>query len=229
MSTQMKTNLCIESYSSGYIVEFVTQHPIDWCESQKEMAQRDGLADKCGRPPVPSMLIFFEAIVAARGLITQEEFWLASKQRWGDFPTRETQRRLGISLEEMHTALRVKAFRNFYPSAIDSLHLFSLLVESQVADRCSLDCAKDVLSSTDLTLEHKGKPYTVALHVGTVSARDSLNHKKKYRGAKPCDFTVTLKMNRPKEPGNKRWLNESDLQEIIDEFKYPKLIQKRLF
>ena len=41
----MKTNLRLEYYKSEYLVDFLTQYPVDWCQRQKHLAERGGLAD----------------------------------------------------------------------------------------------------------------------------------------------------------------------------------------
>lgn len=214
----MKTNLRLEYYSSRHIQEFVTRFPVDWCDDRKYLANRVGcLADLCGRPPVPSMLVFFQTVIG-HGLITQDQMWIASLEEWGqDFPPETCEaRKRGYSKAKCLEALQVKCFRNFYSSAIDSLHVFALLVECRVAGRCTLDCAQDVCSATDLIVESYNHHFTIALVAGSSSGQNSLNHKRSHRQAKPCDFTLPLPMDRPKTPGNKRWYNPDDLKPIRD-------------
>lgn len=237
----MKTNLRLQYYSSDYIMDFVARHPVDWCYDAplikqlnftkvRDVTGRGGLADQCGRPPVPTMQVFFNAVTSLSRPITQEELWEWCKNAWGmqwlqSVPGQKVRRRPDgtleqITLADLHEALRIKTYYNFYASAIDSLHVFALLVESGAAEWCVLDCAEDVLGGTDLSVGAGDLHCTIALRASTQWARDDAAHKQKNRGATTTQFVIEWPRSRLKGVGDKRWYTLDDLVPVLDALKH---------
>lgn len=189
---------------SQTILAFLDSHPIDW--SDKELAKRGGIGDQAGRPPTPSVREFLVLLRQERGLFTQEAFVIHCAQVWATWWN---------TLSKHHQAgVKAKLYRNFYPSLIDSLHVWSMLVEAQWFDRCVLDSCDDATGDTDLTLSRDSLTIRIALIGPTKAAITDRQYKRTVRngGHDTEVVTVQLPRDRPFGPGRKRWYRLDDFR-----------------
>jgi len=210
-------SIALQYMSSEAIVQYVAEHPIDW--DDRDLAKRGGVGDTAGVPPTPSVEEFIKLFYTKRGLFTQEEYWEGC---WNSWDVYDAEWCVCLT-EEQIRGLRAKAFRNFYPSMIDSLHSWSLLVESGKFDVCNMDSLQDAVGKTDLTIIDKmGRIHQVALVGPTPSAKDCAvyKHNNRNNGADLVGVhSVQLPYERPRSPGNKRWFQIDDFALLIQNAK----------
>jgi len=199
----------LQYYSSAYIVGFCRKHPIDWMPAWASERRRGALADQCGMPPKPSVAIFFELLTAGKKLFTQGEFWSRCVESWDG----EWWQKLDA---HRRTALQAKAYANFYPSCIDQLHVWALLVEEGDFDECFLDTLEDYVGHSDLTLVRNGTRIKIGLRIGSRHAQQDRSYKLTHRKADQSVVDVPLPLDRPMDArSNKRWYEWSDLSRLI--------------
>ena len=136
----MQKEIALQYFSSDYILNFFDKHPQKWCS--RELADKGNVLT-----PTPAFSIFFELLREKEDLFTYEEYINSSFLKWQEFFTTLT--------EEVKNGLKCRLQRQFYPSAIDSLYIWALLVESNQFSICLLDTEKDVVSKTDLIVFSK--------------------------------------------------------------------------
>ena len=200
--------------SSDSIVAFCNANPIWWGED------RD--ANKAGNWYIepPAMAIFFGCLTVHGGLFSQQDYVNYA----GAVPVRVNIPGLGDNLSfpelaEGHSLpLRTRLCRNFYVSAIDSLHVWALLVESGEFDRCFLDTADDVVGKTDLSVWRRdGQYFRINLAVGSHRAKQWAEHKRLFRGECNEGLRIELPCRLPKQqPSNKRWYRLEDFAVLFD-------------
>lgn len=187
---------------SEAIVEFISKHPIKWYSLQS--ARKGDILT-----PSPAVSVFFDLLRKKGELFTQEEYIEECRRRWPDWFKEH---------KEISEHLEARLGRNFYPSCIDSLHFFSLTVESGYFNRCLLNTVADAVGKVDLVLFSRKclDPINVALQVGTREAARRRIYKDTFRKKTPVKvYTVVLPVSRPKGPGNKRWYRIEDVFELI--------------
>jgi len=119
---------------------------------------------------------------------------------------------------EQKKGISHRLFRNFYPSAIDSLHVWAMLVETGRFDRCVVSTKDDVVGKTDISVWaiDADTPIQVALHVDNEYTRRWTAYKRSARGDVPTGLVdVMLTLDRPRRPGNKRWYTVEDLTLVL--------------
>lgn len=199
----------LKYYSSEYIVDFVSRHPIDW--SNRKLAKRGGSGDMAGVTPTPAVYEFLALLAQRKGLFTQKEYKNYCFDVWSSWlENKNDQEKAGVA---------AKLYRNFYPSMIDSLHVWSLLVETGEFSQCYLDSTEDALSKSDLTVVRlNGAEIKIALSIGSYNARRDRDYKRNYRGRYDgiVLFDVELSMDRPRRPGNKRWYVTEDFSSLLN-------------
>ena len=115
--------------------------------------------------------------------------------------------------------LGVRLYRNFYPSMIDSLHVWALLAETQLFDVCFLDSTADAVAKTDLTLVKGSTEYRIALFAGSKRSVNDRLFKLKNRNTESevlC-IDVVLPMERKQSYGKKRWYEIGDFENFIQQ------------
>lgn len=189
-------------FSSDIIKDFVKRNPIDW--GHKCLANGPGNI----KTPTSAMEVFFSNLHSKKKLFTQKEYATYAWEEWKSWKKKLTKRQI--------QGVEARLYRNFYPSAIDSLYVWSMLVETDRFALCTIDIAEDVYSKTDLTVWSKNKDkYKIALHVDSEYCKKWTKYKKSVRG-KPVDvIDVVLTMDRPRKPGNKRWYTIEDLEPLL--------------
>jgi hypothetical protein len=194
--------------SSRHIVEYMTRHPIQWMDNKKWMADVGGPGDKAGLPPVPSVELWIECLRSKERLFSQDEYadyYLANGRirNWLQ----------GKSPEQVE-GVRVKQYRNFYPSMIDSLHVWALLAESGLFDSCIVETDRDAISKIDMVVMADGHRLALAIRGPTPDATRAKAYKDKYRGNGQATNAIELALSikKPRSPGNKRWF---DAEEVI--------------
>ena len=197
--------------SSQAIKNFCASHPIIW--PPPWLSTRGGPGDQAGLPPVPSVEVFLDLLRVKHGLFTQEDFWQASVSSWGNWYSNLGAEAPDGSRALLQRGLKAKAYRNFYPSMIDSLHVWAMLVEAGEFDRCWLDSVEDYTSKTDLTVCNKsGIIWRIALQ-----GRARNIHRPTARGLMPTKTSIVnlpSRKDRPATEGNKQWF-------ILDDFFTP--------
>lgn len=212
---------------SKEIIAFCKENPIDW--SNAELAKIGGIGDQAGLPPIPSVDIFLDLYHCRKSLFTQEQFfshclsmWESKNPEWvaGLYlqPGRPKSAPSFIEFPSYLDGLRAKAYRNFYPSMIDSLHVWAMMVESGWFKMCYLDSCEDATGKSDITaIDNRGDEYKFALLIGSKNGLSALRHK---RGSRSNGITthfvdVPLPTSRPKGIGNKRWYCMDDIVSAI--------------
>lgn len=192
---------------SDEIVDFITKNPIDW--GDRDAAKRGGIGDQAGVTPTPAVEEFIDLLLTKRSLFTQDEYIQHCRGKWIDWLNTKTgDQRLGV---------RAKLLRNFYPSMIDSLHVWAMLCESGMFDRCVLNSTEDAIGKSDISVYSKDRVYRIALVGPTRNAIDDRQYKIKHRnGDKVDDFIeIVIPKEYPRDPGNKRWLRKSDVMAAL--------------
>lgn len=194
--------------NSERIQEFMGQHPIDWANAQD--ASIGGPGDQAGMPPVPSVLIFLDALQTNKELFTQEEFFSRCCASWGAW--------YGKLPDQERAGLKAKAFRNFYPSMVNSLHAWAILLESchPQIDTCVWNSNDDVAYKTDLFFKRGDKSVHADLFIGSHIGQSCRRYKRENRGQPDEEhISVPLTMDRPRTPGNMRWYTLRDFFHVI--------------
>jgi hypothetical protein len=192
--------------STDAILSFMTEHPIDW--SDKELAKRGGIGDSAGLSPTPAVREFLALLRQHHGLFTQEVFAQHCAHVWDAWwKTLSRHQQSGV---------RAKLYRNFYPSLIDSLHVWSMFVEAQWFDRCILDSCDDATGKTDITVTNKMITHHIALLGPTKQALRDREYKLNIRHPGLLAHTIAIQLppSRDVGPGNKRWFNLTDFQSL---------------
>lgn len=195
---------------STEIMGFVSDNPIDWRNEHKLTAKRGGYGDQAGPTPTPAVEEFLKMLQDRRALFTQQEYAVWCFRAWFDWigPKHRLQK-LGV-----HT----KLYRNFYPSMIDSLHVWAMLVESGRFDACVLDSADDAIGKTDLTVTAGDATFRLALIGPTAQAATDRAYKIERRSTdRSACIEIAMQIGAPKSPGNKRWHKAPDVLAAIQQ------------
>lgn len=194
--------------SSRHIVDYLTRHPIMWLDDKKWMAEIGGPGDKAGLPPIASVELWIECLRRKERLFSQEEY---VEHYFGNAKIAAWLR--GKPLEQVE-GVRVKQYRNFYPSMIDSLHVWALLAETGLFDSCIVETDRDAISKVDMIVTTEGHRLSLAIRGPTEDATRAKNYKGKYRntGDSRNAIELALSIRKPRSPGNKRWF---DAEEVV--------------
>ena len=190
--------------SSQSIQAYCADHPIVW-HCREDTYSGDVLT------PTPAMSIFFNLLSERAALFTQDDYWQYAKASWADW--------IATLDARVVIGLRARLDRNFYPSAIDSLYVWALLVETGLFTRCTIDTVADAVGKTDISVWPKldSPAIKIGLRAGTRYCDARTDYKRQYRGAADGKMIdLVLDMNRDRAPGNKRWYNAKDIQPVID-------------
>lgn len=193
---------------SSEIVDYITINTIDWADNHKELAKRGGVGDSVGVTPTPAVEEFLNLLIAKRGLFTQYEYMAHCWESWRSWVAPKSQmQKLG---------LRARLYRNFYPSMIDSLHVWAMLCESGMFDLCFMSATEDAIGKSDLILHSGKREIRLALIGPTGQASSDRQYKIEHRNnGEPECIQIKLNPNYPKSPGNKRWFRKSDVMQAI--------------
>lgn len=197
------TQIRLVYYRSDEIQRFCSENPIDW-KTRKEAEMGNIM------PPSPAIGIFFSTLMDYGHLFTQQEYYREAWNAWKPW-TRELS-------EEEAAGMKARLYRNFYPSAIDSLHAWSLLVESGEFAYCILDTAEDATDKKDITVwTNDDISIGIELFAANNYTGKWRKHKARYRGT-PDGKTVEvpLTFDRPRRPGNKRWYTMADFKVVLE-------------
>lgn len=202
--------------SSEYIVGYLTENPLveeTWSREYKALAGIGGPGDKAGMPPKASMGCFLELLDRRHGaLFTQQEFFEACCHDWEEADPGW----LFLATDEQFEGLQAKAFRNFYPSGIDTIHFWALCAELGQFDRARYSLRHDVVGHEDLRLYSGDRAVKIALHPASRAARNAAAYKVNYRGDTGNNtMHVELPLDRPRSPGNKRWYRQGDIIPLL--------------
>ena len=189
-------------FSSTLILEFGKKHPVDMYT--RDLAEMGDILT-----PTPAMGEFFDCLLNAGRLITQGDYITYACNQWVVWFT-------GLKSHQKEGII-ARLARNFYPSAIDSLHAWALLVESGKFKSAIIDILEDAVGKTDLTVEAKnGIKYKIGLSIDNAYTRQREAYKRTYRGDVPHDLIdIRLPMERNKI-GNKRWYEIEDFEPLFE-------------
>lgn len=192
---------------SDEIVDFVSRNPIDW--DVKEYARRGGSGDQAGMPPTPAVEEFLDLLLERCALFTQREYWVHCWHKWNIW--------IAGKPTEQQRGVKAKLYRNFYPSMIDSLHVWSMLCESGMFDTCVLNSLEDAIGKTDLMVRSKQRILRIAFLGPTDSAVSDRAYKMQHRNGGQDVHCVEIQMPKeyPRQPGNKRWFRRSDIMSAM--------------
>jgi hypothetical protein len=191
-----------------YILDFFRVHPCDMCDQYADVV-RPGTPGNV-MSPTPVMDSFFQQLGERDGqLMTQEAF--------ADYHlAREAERQWYATLDAFtQRCYRARLYRQFYLSAIDSLHVWALLGTryrpngTLVFDRCIIDTKKDVVLKTDLLVYRAEACLRIALTVDTHNAQRVNTYKRQHRGG-PVAGTIELRLRvgrARRSVGNKCWFH----------------------
>lgn len=201
----MSKHVALLYFASGAIEDYCRRYPVEW--PSRELANGPGNL----MTPTSAMAVFFDLLAKNGRLFTQREYVDYAWTVWSEWKK---------TLTDTETlGIEARLYRNFYPSAIDSMHVWALLVETRAFAYCSLDTAHDALGKTDLTVVSKDRRVVkVALLSGTAYSKRWTSYKRKARGEVRGTVDIILPMNRPREPGNKRWYRLDDLVPVFKAF-----------
>lgn len=192
-------------FSSTMILEFCKKHPVNMYT--RNLAERGDILT-----PSPAMGEFFDCLLNKGRLITQEDYITYTHNQWHEwFTGLQSQQKEGIV---------ARLARNFYPSAIDTVHAWALLVESGKFKSAVIDILEDAVGKTDLTVEAKnGYKYKIGLSIDNRYSRQREAYKRAYRGDVPDDLIdIRLPMERNKI-GNKRWYEIEDFEPLFEQIR----------
>jgi hypothetical protein len=192
---------------SGRVVDYIARNPIDW--DDRELAKRGGAGDQAGVPPTPTVEEFFGLLLDKQGLFTQRQYWEHCWRKWNGWIKEKP--------EQQQRGVKAKLYRNFYPSYIDSLHVWSILCESGEFDQCVLNSTEDAVGKTDITVRRGDRVYRIAIVGPTDHAVNDRAYKVAYRGDGETVAHVVLQMPiaYEKNPGNKRWFRSPNVMDAI--------------
>ncbi len=205
---------------SEQIVRYVARHPIDW--DNRERAKRGGVGDQAGVTPTPAVEEFLRLYLDRRDLFTQRDYMYHCWDQWRDWIVdKPKEQKLGV---------KAKLYRNFYPSMIDSLHVYAMLVEMDAFDTCVLNSSEDAIGKSDLILTSREREIRLALIGPKQAAVDDRAYKLAHRNEGTSELEcieVVLRDEYPMYPGNKRWYQKQDLwQAILAPAMRPKLVRE---
>jgi hypothetical protein len=161
------------------------------------------------------MKVFWDLLTARKGLFTQKEYldYAWNLPEWREWRNTLT--------EEVIKGVSARLYRNFYPSAIDSLYVWALLSESQIFHVCTIDVVSDVEGKIDLKVwisPYKSIP--IALKGCQTKENAKWSRTKENRGNPPHNiFNAYIPWYRLKSPGNKRWYEICDFEALINKVK----------
>lgn len=202
------TNLDLYFFSSEYIVNYLRVHPVDW--SDLDLSRRGGVGDRAGVTPTPAVAEFLALLQQKRDLFTQREYEEHCRAVWCEWFNR---------LEVNHQrGVIAKLHNNFYPSMIDTLHVYALLVEERVGDCYIVSPEMDARAKIDLIVKVNGQAFGLALIGPTDDADHARAYKTEHRPGIADDQVLVVKLPnaRPRAPGNKRWYRIEDLTAVFD-------------
>jgi len=191
--------------STGDILDYFRSYQVNW--GDKRLADNDGNV----RTPSPAIGMFYELYHLKGGdLFTQSEYYDYCAQKWGAWfmNLRENQKE----------GLRHRLYGSFYPSAVDTVYAWALLVETRRFSKCIIDSLNDAVSKVDISVyDNRKNRYSLALSTDSKRNAEWKTHKRKYRGAmRGNTHEILLPLSRPKGIGNKRWYEISDFYEFFE-------------
>lgn len=200
-------------FGSDYIKNFLGRNPVSW--EGKHLAGLGGAGDTAGPTPEPAAQAFLDLLTSRNNLFSQSEYVVHCIDRWHEWLKDKTPLQVN--------GVKAKLSRNFYPSFIDSIHVWALLSETKMFDMCFIDSYDDAVAKTDITVISSAGRAAIAL-CGLRSRRTTRcrEHKKAYRGGTECYdkvIEVYFPFERKMRPGNKRWYELNDFRhlELFDE------------
>ena len=201
-------------FSSTTILEFCKKHPVNMYT--RDLAELGDILT-----PTPAMGEFFDCLMDVGRLITQEDYITYALNQWHEWFT-------GLPSQQKEGTV-ARLARNFYPSAIDTIHAWALLVESGKFKSAIIDILEDAVGKTDLTVEAKnGYKYKIGLSIDNPYSRQREVYKRTYRGDVPDDLIdIRLPMERNKI-GNKRWYEIEDFEPLFGQIRKKELAVNRI-
>jgi hypothetical protein len=163
------------------LVEFCKAHPVDLKPDWSSVTRRGGTGDVM--PPTPAADTFFTLyleVLQGRRLPTQREYAEYCVGAWREWFT-------GQLTRYVQQCFVARLYRNFYPSFVDSIHVWALLgtryaVNGRlVFDQCVLDTYADVIQNSDLLAYRGEECLRIALRSQTRQAREDAWYKQTHR------------------------------------------------
>ena len=188
--------------SSNAIQSFCARNPIQWFT--RELAEQGDVLT-----PTPGMQVFFDMLLDSNRLFTQAQYYEKACLAWADW--------LSSLKPKVQEGIKARLYRNFYPSAIDSVHAWALLVETGLFDACYIDPLTDAKSKTDITVITKDRrSISIALFFGGAYSRQRTDYKRLVRGKADHAIDVVMPANREHGAGRKRWYEIKDFAPVLE-------------
>lgn len=202
------TNLDLHFFGSEYIVNYLRFHPVDW--SDLHLSRRGGAGDQAGVTPTPAVAEFLALLKQNGDLFTQREYEEHCRRVWCEWFNRLP--------EHLQRGVIAKLHNNFYPSMIDTLHVYALLVEERIGDCYIVSPEMDARDKIDLIVKVNGQAIGLALIGPTDDADHDRAYKTEHRPGIADDQLIVVKLPnaRPRTPGNKRWYQLQDFQVLLE-------------
>ncbi len=198
------TNLDLYFFGSEYIVNYLRFHPVDWSDLQ--LSRRGGAGDQAGVTPTPAVQEFLALLKYKGELFTQREYAEHCRWVWRNW--------FNLLSQPQQRGVTAKLHNNFYPSMIDTLHVYALLVEERIGDCYIVSPEMDARDKIDIIVKVNGQAIGLALVGPTEQAEQDRAYKVEHRSSIADDQVVVVKLPnaRPRAPGNKRWYCLQDFQ-----------------
>jgi hypothetical protein len=195
-------------FGTIYILNYIKFHPVEW--SDLESSRRGGVGDQAGPTPTPAVREFLALLEQKGDLFTQREFEEHCIHEWSDW--------FYVQTANEQRGVRAKLRNNFYPSMIDTLYVYALLIEERVGDVYLVSPELDARDKIDLIVRVTGLTVGLALVGPTEEADQDRNYKTQHRPGIADGEVIVVKLpnNRPKSPGNKRWFQIEDFAVLFN-------------
>ena len=197
----------LKYWSTRCIVDYYVRHPVS-IPTSEEKKKIDTAGNK--HPPTPAMGVFFDCLNSYGRLFTDMEYvgFAWSRPEWDAWKMSLTQ--------DIADGISIRLAKQFMLSAIDSMHVWAILVESGCFSKCLLDIAEDAVKKTDITVWSKSwQPIRIALRTDTPRSNQWHIHKTQNRGAPPHGTIEVLLTMDKCIVGGKRWYVPDDFSHVI--------------
>lgn len=154
-----------------YILNYLRFHPVEW--GDLEWSRRGGFGDQAGPTPTPAVREFLALLEQKGDLFTQREFVEHCIRVWGDWF-------YGLTANQQR-GVRAKLRNNFYPSMIDTLYVYALLIEERIGDVYLVSPELDARDKIDLIVRVNGLTIGLALVGPTDEADQNRDYKTQHR------------------------------------------------
>jgi hypothetical protein len=204
----LEVNVTLHYETTGSIQRWADENPMDWGEDKNWRAKAIAVF-KLHMPL--GFGTWFRYLKTTGGLPTQEQFielYIREHIDWWNHLDKET-RECAIA----------RAARQFFPSAVDSVFVYKLMIENSTGlSAVHLDVLEDAELKRDVSIFVGDERHRISMDLkGPLTAyqQECNEHKAIYRRGDPSVIIVQMPWRR-KTFGNKRWFELGDFQHIFE-------------